>query len=78
MPSGARRGPLRARCGYPNGRAEAIGARFLGATSVLVVTVTAHVPWRAPVVPLVPDVDHMGAAVPGLVATAMRLSGTRS
>lgn len=43
-----------------------------------VVTVTVHVPWRAPVVALAPDVDHMAAAVPGFVAAAMRLSGARS
>lgn len=42
-----------------------------------VVTVTVHAPWRAPVVPLAPDIDHMAAAVPGLVAAAMRLSGAR-
>jgi hypothetical protein len=43
-----------------------------------VVTVTVHVPWRTPVAPLVPDVDHMAAALPGLFAAAMRLSGTHS
>jgi len=43
-----------------------------------VVTVTVHVPWRAPVVPLVPDVDQVAAALPGLVAAAMRLSETHS
>jgi hypothetical protein len=43
-----------------------------------VVTVTAHGPWRAPVVAQAPDVGHVAAAVPALVAAAMRLSGTRS
>jgi hypothetical protein len=43
-----------------------------------VVTVTVHVPWRAPVAPRVPDVDHVAAALPGLVAAAMRLSGKQS
>lgn len=43
-----------------------------------VVTVTVHLPWRALVAPMVPDVDHVAATVPGLVAAAMRLSGTRS
>lgn len=43
-----------------------------------VVTVTVDIRWRAPAVPLVPDVDNMVAAIPGLVAAAMRLLGASS